>query len=56
MGWRLKSMSWKSAILLLAYFSLGFTETALQHFELFFPIVIILGNDIGKYKNEKNLF
>ncbi|WP_257614490.1 hypothetical protein [Oenococcus oeni] len=54
MGWHVKRMSWKSAILLLSYFALGFTETALQHFELFFPLIIILANDNKRFKDREN--
>ncbi|SYW09691.1 polysaccharide polymerase [Oenococcus oeni] len=49
MGWHAKKMTWKAGILLLSFFVLGFTETALQHFELFFPIVLILAdNDVKR--------
>lgn len=38
-----KRMTWKSCLLYLTIILLGITETALQHFDLFFPLVMLIG-------------
>ncbi|MBU9790282.1 polysaccharide polymerase [Lentilactobacillus sp. G22-6] len=55
MGWKIKQMRIKDMLLFSMYIIVGFTETALQHFELFLPIAILLAESYKEEQRENYL-
>lgn len=47
-GWKVNRMRIKDILLFVMYLSIAFTETALQHFELFLPIAIMFAESHKK--------
>ncbi len=43
-----RKITWKAAILIFSFFALGFTEVALQHFDMFFVLALILAKSPTK--------
>lgn len=55
MGWKINQMRIKDMLLFGMYTAVGFTETALQHFELFLPIAILLAESYKEEQRENYL-
>ncbi|MDF7639823.1 polysaccharide polymerase [Lactobacillus sp. ESL0791] len=56
MGWKIKKMRIKDILIFTMYVLSGFTETSLQHFELFIPVAILLASSAQlERKNTKLL-
>ncbi|MDF7668807.1 polysaccharide polymerase [Lactobacillus sp. ESL0703] len=51
MGWQIKKMRIKDILIFTMYVLLGFTETSLQHFELFIPVAILLASSAWQGKD-----
>ncbi|MDG2545418.1 MULTISPECIES: hypothetical protein [Lactiplantibacillus] len=52
MGWKINQLRIKDMLLFSMYIVIGFTETALQHFELFLPIAILLAESYREEQKE----
>ncbi|WEV70710.1 polysaccharide polymerase [Lactobacillus sp. ESL0785] len=53
MGWKIKKMRIKDILIFTMYVLIGFTETSLQHFELFIPVAILLASSVQQGKDAK---
>lgn len=52
-GWKVTQMRIKDMLLFGMYIAIGFTETALQHFELFLPVVILMAQSNNMMQEDR---